>query len=117
MIKNKLWQWWLKILTLTQERVNLRIQASGEIHVVYCSHLNPDIYVCKNGEAAIELRNQLVKLNMLINRPQITILYGKADLVFKYKMVKLMDLVITWDASQEETRKIYQFITDVPLNV
>ncbi len=108
----KLWEY---ILSRVHTKVDMQIKKSDEIYVVYYARLSNDVYLCKGGDYAIELYNVINKLNMLTNRPMVKVLYGPAHMVFRYKIVKVMDMIFTWDASIPERQKIYNYIADVPL--
>jgi len=115
MLKRMLFNFWIYILTVIKDKVDRYIVEDNEMYVVYFSVLNNDIYICKSGKYALELYNQLNKINMLTNRPHVKILYGPVNTVFKYKMAKLMDIVFTWDTDDAERRKVYSMIADVPI--
>lgn len=114
-INNYLFKLWVYVLNHVQTYINNNIAESDELYAVYQPLLGDDIYICKSGKSALELYNQLNKVNMLLNRPQIKVIYGKVDHIFKYRLFKVMDIVFTWNVSGEESRKIYSYIADVPL--
>lgn len=89
---------------------------TNELYVVYInpSAINKDIYIFNNGKDALELVELYNNLNSFLGRRFIKVLYGKCSTVFKYKMVSLMDLVFTWNATEEERRKVCSYIADVP---
>lgn len=114
--KTLLFRIWLYILYTIHKVVIKRISVDkSNLYVVYYSNIINDIYICESGEAAIELVNLCNKLNEKLNRPFTKVLYGPVDSVFKYKMVKVTDLCFTWDASDEERRKVCEYIVDTPL--
>lgn len=110
-----IFRFWLYILSNIKIKLDEAIKEDSELYVVYLSHLNNDTYICKGGEKAIILFNQLNKINLLINRPYIKVFYGRVEAVFKYKLPKLLDVVFTFDATVEEQRSIYKYICDIPL--
>lgn len=119
-MKNKLlkciYKLWVYVLNNIQIQINKKIENDEEcLYVVYLSHLNDDLYICKNGKDALELYNLLNKVNIFTNRIFIKVIYGKVDIVFKYKMPKLTDVIFTWNASPEEKKNVYDYIRDTPI--
>lgn len=115
-IKMFLFRFWIYILTTIYTQVNNNIKSEDdELYVVYLSHLNNDLYVCRGGNYALQLVNHLNHVNKLVNRPLVKVLYGKVDIVFKFKIVKLSDIIFCFDADIEQRKKIYNYIADVPL--
>jgi hypothetical protein len=107
---------WLYILNILHKVIIRKISYDiTNLYVVYYSNIINDIYICENGESALELVELCTKLNEKLNRPFTKILYGEVDLVFKYKMVKVTDLCFTWDATDEERRKVCSYIVDTPI--
>lgn len=110
----KIWMYILKNVQLTINK-NI-INDDGNLYVVYFSEINTALYICKSGSHAIELYEQFVKLNHLLNRDFVKVYYGNVDYVFKRMIPKsLMDVVFTWPAPEEERKRIYRYIADVPL--
>jgi hypothetical protein len=111
-----LYKIWLYILNKLYIIIVNRIKYDKEnLYVVYLSNIINDIYICKDGESALELVELYKKLNIKLNRNFTQVLYGKVNLVFKYKMVKISDLCFTFDATDEQRRDVCKYIADVPL--
>ncbi len=69
----------------------------------------------ENGQQALELVEILNKLNIKLNRNFTRVLYGPVKVVYKYKMAKLMDIIFTFNATEEQRSEVYRYISDVPL--
>jgi hypothetical protein len=77
----------------------------------------PEIYICPNGKEAAELVNLYETLNNKLGRNCVSILYGPVDMVFQYKIPRLMDMIFTWDATKEEKESVFNLIIETPAKV
>lgn len=107
---------WVYLLNICFKLINSRIMHDlNGIYVVFFSDFDNTIYICENGEKALQIANQFMELNNNLNKNHIKIIYGKASFVFKCKMVRISDLYFTFNCTYEEKQKIYSYIADVPL--
>lgn len=114
----KLWlRFWEYLLIRTKKKIDTRIEACEEIYVVYFNEFNKDVYICPSGKKALELVEILKQYHTATNKFFMHIFYGKASEVFKFKHLRVVDCVFTWNARDEEKRKIFESMADMPLAI
>lgn len=117
MIKLQLIRLWFWILSKVKQIIDDKIELSEEPHVVYFNMIYPEVYICPDGASAQDLVKLYDILNKKLGRSCVTILYGRVDLVFKYKIPKLMDMIFIWDASKDERDKVFNLIIETPQKI
>lgn len=114
-MKKILFKIWIYILTKVKEHADEKIMLSSEPHVVYYDSFIKNVYVCPNGDSALQLVKAINHFHKLTHQTFINTLYGKASEVFKYKMLKILDLKFTWNCPSDERQKIIQYMADTPI--
>lgn len=113
-----LYNMWIYILIKVNTIINKRIEYDKQnLYVVYYSNINNDLYICEDGESALELVKVCKELNDRLNRRFTQVLYGNVDLVFRYKMCKVSDICFTFDATDEQRRDVCKYIVDTPIRI